>query len=115
MIPSVQRTIDNHRDAIVKWLNGEGPPHHRLELIATPEWSVLDSDTETTFIRFSLEKRKWTMPAPWAIREYRYVIPTAVLTLDRETPLVFGESERWFRNEVFQDPEIPPHEDWTWR
>ena len=70
---------------------------------------------EVLFTIVRLTKRQYALPAPWAIREYMYKANVFVHDSEPETPLVFGEWKHWYRYPTYAQPEIPPHEDWSWQ
>lgn len=108
MIPGLQDAIDRNRAELETWVDA------RRDDVQIPVQTgeVMD---EVIFTIVRLTRRRYALPAPWAIREYMYRVNVLVHDSDPETPLVFGEWKHWYRYPSWAQPEIPPHEDKSWR
>jgi hypothetical protein len=97
--------VEGNREFLTEWVDAKPGPV-RLPVYYESPSEPFGRRCEAAL----LEQRRYAMPAPWAIREYRYVANVLMHPSTPDTPLIYGEWKIWYRNHEFMDPEIPPPE-----
>jgi len=98
--------VEGNRQFLTSWVDSKSGPVQLLVHHADGPNDPFGG----TFEAAMLEQRRYAMPAPWAIREFRYVANVLVYPPAPSSPLIYGEWKIWYRNHEFMDPEIPPSE-----
>lgn len=98
---ALRAVIEERQEALAEYVDAKPGP------VYLP---VFSDDRTDACEPVRLDRRRYAMPAPWAIREFRYIANVLVHPSEPDTPLVYGEWKVWYRNHEFLDPEIPPQE-----
>lgn len=99
------RALQRVLPIVHQWLNGHPDWPNPVLVIPIPE----RRNRGPLFGTMVLQRAAYHAPAPWAIREYRYIWWAA---MHGDEVVAEGEPWRWFnpRDEIAGAP-IPPHED----
>jgi hypothetical protein len=100
-------TVETYRESLTEAVDA-GPAPIQLPVFHDDrDVSASYTESVATYETAVLIKRRYTMPAPWAIREFRYVANVFVWIAEPDTPLIYGEWKPWYRFHEMFDPKIP--------
>jgi hypothetical protein len=103
----IRTAVAERQEALAEFVDAKPGPVMLPVFRPPPPGSLVACDT---YEPVRLDQRRYAMPAPWAIREFRYIANVLVHPSEPDTPLVYGEWKLWYRNPEFMDPEIPAQE-----